>query len=182
MALLEWVLSIVSAWKPAPSLSPVEIEDLICSSDPLGFFFFSSSLEAIFQTAALITTLLENTESKCARSLISPRVADFLVSPFFVVSSEKKCSFLPLSSSPQQRPPDGEPEILQNLSQPSMFCFFEDLFALTAPLRPASHLRGITAPTATVHTSKKKRKIGTVNAEKGICSWALWRPTKYLMW
>lgn len=136
---------------------PVEIEDLICSSDPLGFFFFFLTRGNFSNRSTYYNTFRKH--CKQARSLhyIPPSRRLPRLSLFCSIFRGKKCSFLPLSSSPQQRPPDGEPETLQNLSQPSMFCFFEVLFALTAPLRPASHLRGITAPTATVHTSKKEK-------------------------
>lgn len=43
----------------------------------------------------------------------------------FVVPLEKMCCFLPQTSFPPQRPPDGKLEQILTLSRPSLFRFFE---------------------------------------------------------
>lgn len=186
MALLQWVLSIVGAWKPAPPLSPVEIEDLICSGDPLGFFFFFlSSLEAIFSNRSTYYNTFRK-HWKQARSLryIPPSRPLPRLSLFCSIFREKNvvsclCLLLrsrdPLTAS--QRDASESVSAIYVLLLWSLVCF-----NCSSQASVASARNNCTNRCSTYIKKKKKKEIRTVNAEKGICSWAPWRQTKYLMW
>lgn len=113
-------------WKRAPPLAVVEIEDLICCSNPLGF-----CLRQFVKPQHLLQHF-GNTGTQQVHSIISPWVVDFLI--FFFCSIFRETVLFPASvflSTPWQQ------VRATSKSVSSLFCFFEVLFAFTGPLKPA---------------------------------------------
>ncbi len=116
----------------APPLPILERWDLICCNNPSSFFLRQ------FVKPQHLLQQFGNTETKQVHSIISPWVADFLISLFCSIFRENALfpasAVLSAAETPWQQVRDTLKN--SNLPQPSLFCFFEVLFAFADTLRP----------------------------------------------